>query len=265
MPAGSTPFWLHDLSLHGTRGLLAALIGAWLVLAEPLLGRRAFRGFLRALERGDRHARLRFYRRWSLQGWAQMALLLGLSIHGLGWTPAQLGVRTLQLPAQQSWAFLLGLSLSLISGALIGAVLARRRKKSLAPVVPKPARHPVTDVMKMLPRTPVERGWFAVLAITAGITEEVIWRGLLLALLVAFVPGLPAYAQALVLAVAFGWAHLYQGVRGMLGTAILGGVLTALYLTTGSLLLPVIVHVLIDLAAMLQTPRLPTATASRPS
>jgi membrane protease YdiL (CAAX protease family) len=255
MHVSHPPLWTHDVVLHGAGGLLAALILAWLLLAEPLLGLRSFRDFLRALQGGDTHARTRFYRRWIVQSWVLMVLLLGLSIYGFGWTPAQLGLRMPQLRQSWPWAFLGGLVLSLCCGALIGAMLARRHRKSSVDAVSKPARHSAAEVLNMLPRTPAERGWFTVLAVTAGITEEVIWRGLLLALLVATIPGLPMYAQALALSVAFGWAHLYQGVRGMLGTAILGGVLTALYLTTGSLLLPVIVHVLIDLAAMLQTPR----------
>jgi membrane protease YdiL (CAAX protease family) len=55
----------------------------------------------------------------------------------------------------------------------------------------------------------------------------------------------------LVAAAGFGLAHAYQGVAGVLTTGVLGGVLAAVYLQTGSLLLPVVLHVVIDLRFLL--------------
>ena len=52
-------------------------------------------------------------------------------------------------------------------------------------------------------------------------------------------------------AVAFGLAHAYQGPVGILTTGLLGGVMAALYLQTGSLLLPVLLHAAIDLRFLL--------------
>ena len=57
------------------------------------------------------------------------------------------------------------------------------------------------------------------------------------------------------MALAFGWAHLYQGAGGVISTALIGVLLTVLYLVTGSLLVPMLVHVAIDLLAMLRAPR----------
>jgi membrane protease YdiL (CAAX protease family) len=54
-----------------------------------------------------------------------------------------------------------------------------------------------------------------------------------------------------VAAVAFGLAHAYQGVPGVVATGLLGGVMAAVYLQTGSLLLPVLLHTLIDLRFLL--------------
>ena len=60
----------------------------------------------------------------------------------------------------------------------------------------------------------------------------------------------------------FAVAHVYQGWRHMLMTLLPGYALTALYLSTGSLLLPVLVHVLIDVCGLVLTPA--PATAARP-
>jgi membrane protease YdiL (CAAX protease family) len=54
--------------------------------------------------------------------------------------------------------------------------------------------------------------------------------------------------------VIFGFAHLYQGIAGVLGTALIGALLVGLYLSTGSLLLPILVHAIIDIRAFLLVP-----------
>jgi membrane protease YdiL (CAAX protease family) len=54
-----------------------------------------------------------------------------------------------------------------------------------------------------------------------------------------------------VTAIVFGWAHLYQGLTGVLATGALGGLLAILYAATGSLLLPVLLHALLDLRVLL--------------
>ena len=54
---------------------------------------------------------------------------------------------------------------------------------------------------------------------------------------------------AVVLAiVAFGLAHAYQGIRGIVLTGVTGAVAMGLYLLTGSLVAPIVVHATVDLA-----------------
>lgn len=47
----------------------------------------------------------------------------------------------------------------------------------------------------------------------------------------------------------FGIGHFGQGFKGVLVTGMIGAMLGILYVVTGSLLAPIIVHVLIDLRA----------------
>jgi membrane protease YdiL (CAAX protease family) len=103
----------------------------------------------------------------------------------------------------------------------------------------------------MLPRTSRERWGFAALAVTAGLTEELIWRGFGLGALHIVLPQAHSTWLIALAALAFGWAQLYQGYTGMLATGVLGALLAVLYIGTGSLLLPMLVHVLIDLRALL--------------
>jgi membrane protease YdiL (CAAX protease family) len=108
--------------------------------------------------------------------------------------------------------------------------------------------------MALLPRTRLERRLFAVVGMTAGICEEWLYRGFFLAVVAALAPGSSATVLVLVAAAGFGLAHAYQGLVGVLTTGLLGGVLAAVYLQTGSLLLPVLLHAAIDLRFLLVPP-----------
>lgn len=89
---------------------------------------------------------------------------------------------------------------------------------------------------------------------TAGVTEEIVYRGLLIAVgMGAF--GLSENVAALAALAVFVAGHLYQGWRGMLAVTLIGFGLTALYLRTGSLLMPILLHALIDLRGLLLFPQ----------
>ena len=68
-------------------------------------------------------------------------------------------------------------------------------------------------------------------------------------------------ALVLVAATIFGLVHVYQGITGIVGTALGGVLFCVLYVVTGSLLAPILLHILIDLrfaflpAPQIQNPR----------
>jgi len=101
-------------------------------------------------------------------------------------------------------------------------------------------------------------GWITIpavlLAVTAGITEEVIFRKVLMDALAAH--GENAVVQVAASAVAFGVAHAIWAIRGgwpalrgaVVATTLLGAALAILYLADGRLVVPCIeAHVAIDL------------------
>jgi len=100
---------------------------------------------------------------------------------------------------------------------------------------------PVRD---LLPHTDREATVFRGLAVTAGVCEEIVFRGWLIAYLAAFVSLWPA---AVIGGVAFGIAHAYQGVPGMMKTGATGVLTGLLYVGTGSLLWSMLIHAAIDL------------------
>lgn len=105
----------------------------------------------------------------------------------------------------------------------------------------------------LLPVSRTERRWWILLSLSAGICEELLYRGFLLHCLSGEWPGrlhlgLPA-AWALG-ALAFGLAHLYQGWRGVAASTAMGLVFGLLAIGTGNLFLPMFVHALIDLQVL---------------
>lgn len=98
---------------------------------------------------------------------------------------------------------------------------------------------------QLIPRTGPERAVFAGLSVVAGLGEEIVYRGYLIAVLTpAF--GEPWTAVALSSA-AFGLLHAYQGALGMVRTGLLGLAFAASLVWTGTLWPAVAVHALVDL------------------
>jgi len=100
------------------------------------------------------------------------------------------------------------------------------------------------DAAKVAPRTRGEAMMFLPVSLTAGIAEELLYRGFLFWFLV---PAAGLVAAVLASAAIFGLGHLYQGWRGTLSTAGVGLMLGTLYALSGSLWWIMALHALIDL------------------
>jgi membrane protease YdiL (CAAX protease family) len=58
----------------------------------------------------------------------------------------------------------------------------------------------------------------------------------------------------LISSVIFGLNHLYEGIHGVVGSALAGFLFGLLFLLGGNLLLPIVVHALVDLRALVILP-----------
>lgn len=102
----------------------------------------------------------------------------------------------------------------------------------------------------LLPRTNAEMMLFAGVAVSAGICEEIIYRGFLIRYLQAAPFGLAVGSSLLLSAALFGLAHAGQGAKGMVSAALGGLLLGGIYVASGSLVLPILLHVAMDLRAL---------------
>jgi membrane protease YdiL (CAAX protease family) len=110
----------------------------------------------------------------------------------------------------------------------------------------------IGDIQSMLPRNRQELSLTAVMSVNAGVVEELLFRLALPALVFG------ATGNAVVAIVAplllFGVLHAYQGAAGVIGTAIVGGIMMAIYLWTGSIVWPIVLHALFDLRTLVLLP-----------
>ncbi|TVP46509.1 MAG: CPBP family intramembrane metalloprotease [Gemmatimonadales bacterium] len=97
----------------------------------------------------------------------------------------------------------------------------------------------------LLPRTPEERRLFGGLSLAAGWGEEMAYRGYVPAALV--LAGVPPWWAFGIAALAFGLLHAYQGPVGVVRTALLGFLLGASLILTGSIFPAMAAHALVDL------------------
>lgn len=120
-------------------------------------------------------------------------------------------------------------------------------------VAGKPRRYASADLLKkmsyayLFPATVRERRWWVVVALTAGICEEVLFRGFVLRYLHTAPWRLSLTVALLISAVTFGLQHLYQGIGGSAGAAAVGALFGLLFLLTGSLVFPIVLHAAMDL------------------
>ena len=242
-----------SLADWGPAALSAVAVAGYLVVGEPVVGHvlhRRFEGRLRS----DDGARRSFYGRLLVLEWGLAVLALVVWLSAPGVDAAAVGLRW-----PQSWpgpiavaATVLVLGFVVVSTrALRSGGLARAAAELRRPGEGRHAEPAVHATLALLPRTTAERRLFTLVGVTAGVCEEWLYRGFLLAVVAAVGGGLPTPALVAIGALAFGLAHAYQGVAGIVTTGVLGGVMAGLYLDTGSLLLPVVLHALIDLRFLL--------------
>lgn len=210
--------------------LFAILVGFFPIWAVTF----GFKRLSRAPAERVARVRLSVYR-WAI---AIQWILAGLLI--LLWVRQHRSWAELGLLVRPTYG-LLGVLLGL---ALVFVFLKHQRAQAADdPEALELVRHRLRNLERMMPRTPRELTWFTALAVTAGICEELLYRGFLIWYLSHALGLIQSFALA---GVIFGVAHAYQGPRGMLLTGGVGLFLGAVYALSGSLLAPMLIHAIMD-------------------
>jgi membrane protease YdiL (CAAX protease family) len=189
----------------------------------------------RAAAAGRREDARRVYLFFILYQWALVAAVVALWLaQGRPWSALLLGV-----PRP------LGLTVGLVLAvAYVVLGLVQRRAILSRPALRAQARRQLSDLEPLVPHTPAERRLWPLAAVTAGICEEVLFRGFLLAFIAHFAGIVAAVAVSSVL---FGVYHMYYGPKGILKTGVLGLIFAAIALWSNSLIPVIVLHAAIDL------------------
>ncbi len=219
--------------------LVAVLVG-YLVVAAPLVGRQRYERFRQRLA-SDPGARLALYRKAPLRAAVMTALIL---LAGIALERAADDV-DLRWPR-------VGVGLGMVAGFLVafgfGTVLGLKQLHSERGRAFVEAQ--LGGARLLLPTTLTERHWSVAVAVAAGVSEELAYRGFLAETVRTWQPTWGWFAVAVVTSAVFGLAHLYQGVKGVVLTGVLGLALASLTNSTRSLVPAMVVHALIDIRSL---------------
>ncbi len=235
---------LTDLPHFSRPGLI--LLGALLllVIALPVASALQGRRFL-SLAATPRAKHIRYARSMLIVWIITLMAAYALRLHGQ--SPADVGL----VPPRLAWEWLAGLAV------VAFLALGSSRRGALDPEYAERIR-------RVIPLTTADWIWFVPVAATAGLCEEFLYRGYALNV-IAQLTG--RVVDGFVLStIAFGLAHAYQGIRGILGTTIIGALFAAIYLLTGSLWPCIIGHFAQDIiGAYLIARRLPPEQPAPPA
>lgn len=206
-----------------------------LFVVQPISGWVNFRRYVRRAKAGEAIDRPKLYLHTQIVEWLFLCTLLA------GWFYLQRPVSELGFVAPGGDGF--WLVAILVAGASIALWLSIRSVQRLDQQTRAKHRASFGDLGHFLPQDDRDLKSFYGISVTAGIVEEIVFRGFVLWYLSLVMPLLGA---VLVSSIAFGLGHSYQGVGGMFRTGIAGLVLGTFYVVSGSIWLPIIAHVLLD-------------------
>jgi membrane protease YdiL (CAAX protease family) len=218
--------------------LLAQLLAAYTVLVEPFLRTNFYRNLKKQLN-VDPSARLLFYRTQVLWEWSWMVVLAVIVIP----IPEPLKWLGLNPPNQIGWIILAALLL----GIFLSTYLLRRSPGAMASM-----QRSLEASSVLLPSTPAERTWFAIAAVTAGICEELLYRGFLMSYLPSNFSMLAGQIIliSIISGIIYGLSRAYQGMRGIATTALTGFSFAIVYFLSHSLIPAMVFHTLAELRTM---------------
>jgi uncharacterized protein len=158
------------------------------------------------------------------------------SLNGRSWA-------LLLLPALSWWRAGIGFA---VFGVYLWLSLSQRRAILQRPALRGRVRDSLGGAALLVPETDVENRWWVAVSITAGTTEEVLFRGFAVLVLTQFAG--PAVA-VLVSAILFGISHLSFGPRNALGAGAFGLAMSVIAIGSTSLLPVMAIHIAQDLTA----------------
>ncbi|MCE7990693.1 MAG: CPBP family intramembrane metalloprotease [Roseivirga sp.] len=133
----------------------------------------------------------------------------------------------------------------LVATVILGAQLVKRLPYPEKRLIK--GKKKLKEVMFVLPKNKAEHQWSLGVSVTAGVCEEILFRGLFYELLLEHTTAIFAI---LIVNIMFGLGHAGTKFKNMLSTMGLGLLWSAIYYFTGSLWVPIAMHILVDVYSL---------------
>jgi len=213
------------------------LLVASLIVPLPLLGIALHRRVQARVAAGIPGARIAHFGNIIVLEWSLFLVTLALwSLSDRSWEQLGLG-----LPLDMGWWVGGALALG-AAGLLVLQWLTLQKDEDKL----RGMSGQFESLRAMLPHDHWEQRWFGAVSISAGICEEIIYRGFLLGVL-STLGG--AWLGVFVSSLVFGLAHSYQGPVGIAKTAGVGLIMAGLTVLTGSLWAAMFLHIVVDITS----------------
>jgi membrane protease YdiL (CAAX protease family) len=206
-----------------------------IAIIYPIVSFIGFRRLLRRVAAGEKVNRSDLYRNTFISHWTLFFIFIAL------WANSARPWSAIGISLEPDLWFAVGIALTVIGIAAL--IMQNRKVQAATPEELAKLRKSLDCVSIMIPQNGNELARFYGLSVTAGIVEEILWRGFLIWYLSQF---MPVWAAALISAIGFGLAHAYQGFRQVPQITVVGAALAGLYLVSGSVWLPIVLHIAVD-------------------
>jgi uncharacterized protein len=231
------------------------LLVIFTLLYEPIIGYFDFKKFKVNVIK-NKNAKLKYYTNTIIGLWVPTIIIIllvvftELTLKNIGLAIPQINADTLGPLVTYS---VFTVALLYLFGVLyysIGYHFSDKIRTKLSQAKEKERENVVFS--ELLPITNKEKKIWNYVALTAGVTEEIIYRGFLIFALAYLFPNFSIWLIIALSSLLFGLAHTYQGFTlGVIRTTIFGLLFSILYIGLGSILPLIILHFLIDYLAKL--------------
>lgn len=207
-----------------------------LFVVQPIHGAFAYRRYIARITAGEPSNRIHLYTQTLVLEWVALAVL------AIAWYLLSRPAADLGFVAPGGPNFWLGAGALVLVTAFL--IVTWRRTIRMSATDKAKHRESLGSLVHFLPQTKRDYRHFVGVSITAGIVEEILYRGFAFWYLSQF---MPVWAVIIVSAVAFGLGHSYQGAAGIARVTLVGLAFGVFYVLTGSIWLPILAHAALDI------------------
>lgn len=221
----------------------------FLITYEPIYGYLDYKKFKEKVRKNPAE-RVHYYKKVILGLWIPTLLILSLIVIG-PLSLRDIGIKGIEMDFQTlgSWATYIAFGLAIAYALslvyyLVGAKVSNKIMNEIVQVKKKELEK--SQFADIMPVTKEDKRVWTFVSWTAGITEEIIYRGFLIFVLSELFPSLSIWGILVISSIIFGLAHTYQGGSNVIRTTIFGLFFAVLYIGLGSILPLILFHFLID-------------------